>query len=456
MASGACRCSPAIPAQDRGDAQKEDHVLDHPRSTRSKRLLAPLVLTLVVAAIAIAPAALAASGTVVGTISPSSVPAGAAADLSFTLKTTSGQVSSFNLTAPTGWTITSLTPQTGISLVGSQIQGRNITATSSTTLTVLFSVRAPCAPATAAWTLAARSGGGFTGSSFAVDPTSSLSTPLSGTCTAAFVADPTDAAFNGGTTSENITSERFVPAGPDLQVLVKDAGSPAAPRAGISITLELSTNPTAATLSGPITATSDANGIATFHGTSVAPLTISKLGLGYVITPTGAGVVGVDPDPIDPIGIYREGEPCPSGQTCVVNDNISDPKLGASVTSSNPGDLGVLVVGFTIDCTGYTELSTSEIAWKFTGDGAQIVTATVSKALSKQVLDRGSSHIDVCFQTDPGRDPFVPKGGGPAVNTGLLADCNSTITTNCILSETAAPGGGRLITFTVEDGKGRI
>ena len=143
-------------------------------------------------------------------------------------------------------------------------------------------------------------------------------------------------------------------------------------------------------------------------------------------------------------------------QTCVVNDKISDPKLGASVSSNTPGDLGVLVLPYTISCDGYDELSQTEIAWKFTGTGAQIVTATVSKALSKQVVDRGSSHIDVCFQTDPGKNPFVPKGGGTAVNIGLLADCNSTITENCIISETAAPGGGRLVTFTVEDGKGRI
>jgi hypothetical protein len=139
-----------------------------------------------------------------------------------------------------------------------------------------------------------------------------------------------------------------------------------------------------------------------------------------------------------------------------VHDDISDPKLRASVTSSVTGDLGVLVLPYTIDCAGYAELSTSEIAWKFTGSGAQIVTANISKAVSKQVVDRGSSHIDVCFQTDPGKDPFIPKGGGAAVNLGLLADCNSTISTNCILSETAAPGGGRLVTFTVEDGKGRI
>jgi hypothetical protein len=263
------------------------------------------------------------------------------------------------------------------------------------------------------------------------------------------VTDPADAAFNGGTTSENITSQRFVPDG-TLEVLVRDGGGDA--RAGVSITLQLSTNPTSASLFGPITDTSDADGLTSF-GSQATPVTVSKLGLGYQMRPTGTGVTGTASGEF---GIYREGEPCPSGQTCVVHDDISDPKLRASVSSSTPGDLGVLVLAYTIDCTGYSELSSTEIAWKFTGTGAQIVTATVSKALSKQVVDRGSSHIDVCFQTDPGKAAFTPKGGGLPVNTGLLADCNSTITTNCILSETAAPGGGRLVTFTVEDGKGRI
>ena len=138
-------------------------MFNHPRSRRSRRLFAPLVLTLVVAAIAVAPSALAASTTVVGTISPTSVPAGATRDLTFTLRTTSGQVSSFNLTAPAGFSITNLTPQAGVTLNGSQIQGRNITATSSTSLSVAFSVQAPCSASSTAWTLVARTGGGFTG-----------------------------------------------------------------------------------------------------------------------------------------------------------------------------------------------------------------------------------------------------------------------------------------------------
>jgi hypothetical protein len=269
-------------------------------------------------------------------------------------------------------------------------------------------------------------------------------------CTAAFVATlgPADAALNGAATSENITSQPYDPDGAALQVLVKDSSG--SPRGGVSITLQLS--PNQGSLSGPVTAISDSNGLATFPGTSANPVTINKLGLSFTMTPTGSNVIGTASGEF---GIYREGEPCATGQPCVVQDLLSDTKLGGKVTSSDTGTLGVLVRAFSIDCAGYSELSSSEIAWKFTGTGAQTVTAIVSKALSKQVLDRGSSHLDVCFQTDPGKAAFTDKSGN-SVNTGLLADCNQTITTNCILSETAAPGGGRLITFTVEDGKGRI
>jgi hypothetical protein len=435
-------------------------MLHHPRSGRSRKLLAPLVLTLLVPMILFASSALAAPGTVIGTISPSSVPAGATTGLNFTLQPISGQVGSFNLTAPTGWSITSLTPQAGVTLVGgTQIQGRNISASSSSPFTVAFSVQAPCAASSTAWTLVARSGGGFTGNNFAVDPSSVLSTSLSGTCKAEFVADPADAAFNGSLLkSENITSEAYKPDGSALEVLVSDATG--APRAGISITLQLSTNPTSASLTGPITNTSDANGLATF-GSPATPVSVSKLGLGYVMKPTSSNVTETASGEF---GIYREGKPCPAGQ-CVVHDSISDSKVGATVTSFDPGALGVLVQPLDLDCAatipaGYKYLplpTTSVIAWKFNGTtGAQVITADIAKSLAKQVLDRGSSHLDVCFQADVGKPPFISKFGGDPVMKGLLADCSQTIPENCIISETASPGGGRLITFTVNDGKGRI
>jgi hypothetical protein len=277
-------------------------------------------------------------------------------------------------------------------------------------------------------------------------------------CTAVFVTGrgPADAALNGNPKSENITSEPYSPNSTlPIQVQVRDAAG--APRDGVSITLQLS--PSQGVLTGAITATSDANGVATFDGTSNA-ISVSNVGLGYTMKPAGSNVNGTPSGPFD---IFMEGEIC-SGQ-CSVRDNISDPKVGATVASP-PGQLGVLVQPLDVDCAstipaGYKYLplpTTSVIAWKFDGTGAQIITADIAKSLAKQVLDRGSSHLDVCFQADPFKPAFTDKFGNVVLAglPGLLSDCNSVITQNCIISETASGGGGRLITFTVEDGKGRI
>jgi hypothetical protein len=258
-------------------------------------------------------------------------------------------------------------------------------------------------------------------------------------CTAVFVTGPADAALNGNPTSENITSAPYTPGGAPVQVEVRDAAG--ALRGGVSITLRLSTNSTSASLSGPITATSNDIGLATFVGTEGNPITIDKVGLGYTMTTAGSNVSPAPPS--GPFDIFMEGDVCSaSAGQCFVEDNISDPKIDATVTSSNTGTLGVLIKALPLDC-GNTPLSASVIAWKFTGTGSQIVTADLAKSLIKQFVDRGAP-IPVCYQDD--------FGGLPR----LLPVCDSTIADNCIISETASAGGGRLITFTVNDGKGRI
>jgi hypothetical protein len=140
-------------------------------------------------------------------------------------------------------------------------------------------------------------------------------------CTATFVTGfgPADAAFNGNPTSENITSAPYTPGGAALQVEVRDAYG--ALRGGVSITLQLSTNPTSASLSGPITATSNDSGVATFQGTSLNPITINKVGLGYTMTPAGSTVVGTESGRV---GIFRDGKICSDspGVPCVGCDII--------------------------------------------------------------------------------------------------------------------------------------
>jgi hypothetical protein len=419
---------------------------------RKRMILFPLVLILLAATATLAPSA-SAAGTVIGTISPSSVPAGASQATSFTIAPTSGQVGSFNLTAPTGWALSSLTPVTGVTLVGNQIQGRNLSLSSS--LTINFTALAPCSPSSGTWGLVARSNGNFNGGTLGNDPASVLSVTLSGTCTAAFVANrgPTDAAFNGGTSSQNITSEPYTPGGLQMQALVSDANGN--PRPGISVTLQLAGGTSGAGLSGPITATSGTGGVATFAGTVTDPIAIDKTGLNYTLTPGATGVVGTASTGF---GVYQEGKSCIANQSCLVHGKSADNHLDATVTSADNGTLAVTVQDFALTCEGTAVLVDAPvIIWKKTGTGSQTVTAFIDKFLVRTILNRGSSHIDVCFQTDNGKefvDKFGNVDGDPT--TGYLSDCGPGITTYCIISETGVNGGGRLITFTVEDGKGRI
>lgn len=422
-------------------------------ASRRRRLLGALVVGGLLTLLA-APTAFASSGTAVGTVTPS-VGAGTTKTYTFTLSTTSGQASSFNLTAPSGWSISSVdtSSQAGVSLFSStEIRGRGITASSSTTLTVTFTATAPCEASSTTWGLQAKSGGNFTGSSFSIDSTN-LSTTLSGTCSAAFFTGrgPADAAFNGDTKAY-ITSVPYSPTGAAIEVQVKDAEDNA--RAGISVSLTLSTNPTSANLVAP-TVTSDANGLADF-----SPVTINKTGLKYKITPEIG--TNVTETPSDFFNVFQEESSC-SG-SCTVHGNSND--IHSTVTANGQtGTLSVLVSGLSgdlIDCgssvpTGYNYMPASgEVtAWQYTGTGAQIVSVLIDKSLIKAILNRGSSHLDFCFQTDPGKPPFTDKFGQLTNGPALLSDCSSTITSNCIISETGTNSGDRLVTVNVEDGKGR-
>jgi hypothetical protein len=437
----------------------------------------PLVFVGVLLLIGVlAPAVSAAPGAATATVTPGTVPAGTTGSFTFTLTPTSGQISSFNLTAPSGWTIDPLvSPPAGVTRPSaSQIQGRSLSISSSTPFSLSFTAQAACGPASAAWSVVAKSGPNFNGSTSSVNqPT----TTLSGFCTAAFVTGrgPADAAFNGGAKSENITSVPYTPTGAAMQVQVFDAASPPQPRAGIAITLSLQCAPPdstcappagGASLTGPVTATTaGAAGIATFTGSTANPIAIDKVGLRYRLDPTGSGIAST---PSAEFGIYEEGENC--GSTCVVRGGRGG--IDATVTANTPsGTMGVLVSPLDLSCEGstppdyeYQPLSSQVVAWKYTGTGSQTISVRVDKALVHGQTDRGND-IDVCFLVEgviPGTEmpkSFVDKFGElrtEADGPGLLPFCSPTITHDCVVSETAISGGDRLITFTVDDGRGKI
>jgi hypothetical protein len=431
------------------------------KRTRFRVLGTTLVLVLSAVVVGLlGPTASAASGTAVGTLTPSPVLAGTTTSYTFTLNTTSGQASSFNLTAPSGWSIASVdsSSQTGVTLASStQIQGRGVTASSNTTLTVSFTATAPCTTsASTTWGLAARSGGNFTGSGFAID-SAGLSTPLSGNCTVGFVSGrgPTDSALVNGT-PQNISSVAYTPGAAAIQAIVNDAAGN--PRSGISVSLNLSANPTSAVLSAPTVVSgsgSNGAGLAAF-----SPVTISKSGLQYQITPNAG--TGVTATASGFFGVYQEEQPC--NGSCTVHGNSNT--IHSTVTAnSQTGTLSILVSGVAadvIDCGStipagydYKPVSSEVTAWQYTGTGAQTVTVLVDKSLVRKITNRGSSHIDFCYLVEVAGKTFVDKFGVTTAGPGLLPDCDSTHTHNCIVSETGVNGGDRLITVTVDDGKGR-
>jgi hypothetical protein len=442
-----------------------------------RRALVPLAAAGLVAVLLV-PAAWAASPSAVATVTTTSSGAGTTGPYTYTLTPSSGQIGSFRLTAPTGWAIQGVTSPAGLQFTSSTVSGVGQTITSSSPLTVVFTAQASCAvtgPATS-WTTLAKSGSNFTGSTFTVN---AVGASVTDQCTARFFREPADAAFNTNTTgpSQNITSVPYTPAtsganaGNAIQVQVEDASG--AVRDGVAITLQLTSNPTGATLAGSLTATSADGGLATFLG-SPNPITIDTIGQGYKMTPTNAALNVMGFEQPDAFGIYQEGEPCPSGSSCTAKGHSSDNKIRSTVTAPNGVNLGVLVSGqVPLDCAAsvqqeaptydYLVLSSQVTVWKYVGSSTQTVDVFVDKSIVKTILNRGSAHIDFCFDSEG--KTFVDKFGvthAPDPNTGLvqpglLPDCNTVpVQENCIVSENAAGTGGRMITVTVNDGKGRI
>jgi len=233
---------------------------------------------------------------------------------------------------------------------------------------------------------------------------------------------------------------------------------------GISITLGLQctlpvvcgTSSGQASISGPITVSSATvggiDGIAEFTGTSANPIAINLIGLNYQLEPTGTGVTGT---PSGPFGIYQDGHGC--APSCKAHGNNGG--IDSTVTATGGTNLAVLVSPLVLDCgPAFVGRSSQVTVWKYVGTNSQTLVLVVDKSLLTNT-DRGSAHLDFCF--DGEGKTFTDKFGvvHDATNNptpGLLPDCSSTITTNCIVSETSSNKGARIITVTVEDGHGRI
>jgi hypothetical protein len=115
-------------------------------------------------------------------LSPAAFVAGSTQQITANLKNESGgqSLGSSNLTAPAGYTVTSVgTPSTGtVTQSGNQIQFRNLNLPVGQTVSVTFTVQSPASSGSSTWTSTAKQSNDYkgTGNDFVLDPLSGLST----------------------------------------------------------------------------------------------------------------------------------------------------------------------------------------------------------------------------------------------------------------------------------------
>ncbi len=365
---------------------------------------------------------------------------------------TSVNMGSIKVSIPSGWSVASATPGAGWAVVTpSSVTDEIWLAASSGTAKIangrsLDVVVSATSPSTAAcgpsdpWRSRAWVATDFTSSTFTTNDAPAVTISCA---ELAFASQPATAERNTA-----ITSVPGDPSGtPAVQVSASTDGDPAA---SVTVTLTIGNNPSAGTLSpSPATATTDANGIATFTG-----ITIDKSGEGYTLVAAATGFSSATSKAFDIVDDYVDcnGQPCSGsatgGGTSGQIDANTDPSF-LTVSILAPG---------TIDCDRYFEV-TGTVAWKTDDQGNQIGTITADASLVKKLRppDQGAAHFQVCFSPDPGKS-FVDRNGNTvgAGQAGLLPDCTSSSDTNCIFFRNKTGAGSAVVRFRVADGKARI
>src|SRR6266480_3466320 len=147
-------------------------------------------------------------------ITPACVSPGTSVQFAVTLRNTTKtqMMGSANVTAPTGFTITSATPD------GKTVELRNLATAPGGTVTRSFTATTAATTGTAAWTIIAKQSNDYNGSpgnNLTLDAANSHLSSYVGTCVLAFVTQPTDAKVGA-----NITSVAADPAGTPVRVVV--------------------------------------------------------------------------------------------------------------------------------------------------------------------------------------------------------------------------------------------
>jgi hypothetical protein len=376
---------------------------------------------------------------------PISVGATVPVTASFTNQTSQQQLGSFNLTAPAGFqlrSVTSISHGTA-TLNGNRVEGRNIGLAPGGTVTVGLSVTGSCSASTGIWTAVVKQANNFSGSpgnDLSPAAGSDFATPVTGACHLAFLTQPANTEVD-----EVITAAAFDPAGPSIEVAVLDEANDIVTSSTVPISMVIS--PLSAATSGSLHGTTTRSAVA-----GVAPfddLTIDASGLDYRLRATSPGLDSADSTTFDVMDL---GTLCPEG-TCVgelAGDTVTTRVVG---NGSRLGDQLSIASGVhSIDCAGYGEV-TETVTYDFTGLGTKVVTSTIPKRIVNQSPDNGAAHFQTCFGSP---EPFATRSGGPSpfdpasgLYVGLLPDCGMP---PCVHSRHKTGAGIVVVTYEVPAG----
>jgi hypothetical protein len=252
-------------------------------------------------------------------------------------------------------------------------------------ISAVLSVTASCSATSGTWALSVQPAPTAQSKGFTVDPGSALSLGVTGSCTLAFTAEPTNAVIG-----QDITNRGFDPSGSPVEVEARAANGD--PVAGVDVTLSAEVG--SGTLSGTTSSTTGGPDAGVYGVAVFSPLGIGQTG--YYSLEASAPAFATATSGI--FQITDAATPCSgSCSGAASNDTVS-----AAVTVSNPGagdTLSLGLGGFSYQCpdflspTGYYPTVTTPLG--------------VDLWLSDGSLDPSQRSVQVIL-TVPGSAPPPP------------------------------------------------
>ena len=398
---------------------------------------------------------------------PDEVASGETVGITATFKneTTTQQIGSANLVAPSGVTVlsASVSPSGSASLatycsvngatVPSCVALRNLSVAPGASATVTMSVATrKCAQGNFAWSAEVKQANNYNGApgnDFFYDASGSHpSTTLDGACSLTFSQEPADAQTGQAISGQSYTPE---PTGPAVAVQVRDINNNLVTTSAIPVTMSTGTNPVGATLVGNETPSTVA-GTATF---SDLALNLPSVGCDTVLAPAscytlvatpGPAATALSPVTSTPFDIQDQAASCILNASCTTTASPSGVNSSTIVANASSGT-GELVESAILGNYGQQTLSlcgssyTSADPYVYesaytpvpgTADRGEVDTITFAPAtklsgsawqvLSTQQICFGDAKP---FTTPSGPAAQITLPNGQTLYVGLLPTCQS-------------------------------